>query len=546
MTTAHGSDTLPVLAELWSLREDVQVELGPSDGPVRLYGPWGEVTIQQPPSSLRDALHRMRLGPILLKNVISWQKESPATREQVQLLRGLERLQPFIIRTLGFESGQLLLSVVPLTLRSRFQLAPLPLDAQVRLSTFAEMRTNGTDFILESPLALHRVLLHRAEAIWLIAALGRPTTVAACDGALPQLGPFAAHALAYLVAAGMVVLGEKADDSPSELDSGTPAFAEDVDPVLADWPQVDLMFHTCSTLGRHDNPFGITYPLGEDESAEPVVKPQQAEGIPLRRPRWEDLSASDPTLAVAMEGRRSMRRYRPEPVTAEELGILLYRTARVRSLITPPSALQPSWRSGPDQPSRPHPGEPGRVDPRLSDRPYPGGGTCYELELYATIGNCPGIPSGVFHYDPLGHRLEPVNSDRAAVDELLLSAREAAAMDIPPLLLITMTARFRRVSRKYKGMAYALVLMDVGVLIQSLYLVCTAMRLAPCALGSVRADAAARAFGTDWRIEPSVGQFIVGRCPDSRPERAGRLAAGQRRPLARSGQSSPPRASPVT
>jgi hypothetical protein len=76
-----------------------------------------------------------------------------------------------------------------------------------------------------------------------------------------------------------------------------------------------------------------------------------------------------------------------------------------------------------------------------------------------------------------------------------------------------MTARFQRLSWKYEGIAYAVVLMNVGVLIQSLYLVCTAMRLAPCAIGSVRADATARAFGTDWRLEPSVGQFIVGRAP---------------------------------
>ena len=59
---------------------------------------------------------------------------------------------------------------------------------------------------------------------------------------------------------------------------------------------------------------------------------------------------------------------------------------------------------------------------------------------------------------------------------------------------------------------------DVGVLFQSLYLVCTAMRLAPCALGAVRADATARALRTDWLLEPTVGQFILGRPPDAPAE----------------------------
>ena len=37
-----------------------------------------------------------------------------------------------------------------------------------------------------------------------------------------------------------------------------------------------------------------------------------------------------------------MRAYGSEPVTVTELGDLLYRTARVRSLITPPSAAEDS------------------------------------------------------------------------------------------------------------------------------------------------------------------------------------------------------------
>jgi SagB-type dehydrogenase family enzyme len=197
-----------------------------------------------------------------------------------------------------------------------------------------------------------------------------------------------------------------------------------------------------------------------------------------------------------MEGRRSVRVHGAEPVTVGELGDLLYRTARVRALVTPAG----------DEP------EEGR-DPRLSDRPYPGGGACYELELYVTAGRCTGLARGVYHYDPFGHRLEPVNADPAVVDGLLASAAERATMDVAPQLLITLTARFRRISWKYEGMAYATVLKDVGVLFQSLYLVCTAMRLAPCALGSVRADATARALRADWLLEPAVGQFILGRVP---------------------------------
>jgi SagB-type dehydrogenase family enzyme len=311
----------------------------------------------------------------------------------------------------------------------------------------------------------------------------------------------------------MVVLAE-----PAQAEQGRPAsedysaLAADQDPALAGWSQLDLMFHTRRTRGRHDNPVGITYPLGRAGSPQPVATPQRAGGIPLHRPRWEDLVAADPPLVIALEGRRSIRRYGSDPVTVTELGDLLYRTARVRSLITLPPASQPT--SGPPGAAEP--------DPRLSDRPYPDGGACYELELYVTAGTCAGLPSGVYHYDPVGHRLEPVNMDRRATDALLLRAGQDAAMETRPPLLVTMTARFQRLSWKYEGLAYAVALLDTGVLLQSLYLVSTAMGLAPCALGSVDVSATARAFDTDWRTEPSVAQFPVGRIPDERPAYDGR------------------------
>ena len=516
MVTDRGG-TLGQLSDLWSLREDVQVDAQPEDGPVRLHSPWGEVTIQRPTKAIREALSRMTLGPISLRNIVSARAGSGHSTELAQLLEVLDQLQPLIIRTLGFESGQLLLSVVPLTPQARFRLTPVPGEARIQLSVFAELRTNGQEYSLESPLSLHRVVLHRAEAVWLLGSLGRPATASACaEATLPQLRPLTGKALAYLAAAGMVVLAEPARGRPaseeSEESGEYSALATDQDAGLAGWSQLDLMFHTRRTRGRHDNPIGITYPLGRAGSPQPVAAPQRAGGISLHRPDWEDLVAGDPPLVIALEGRRSIRRYGSDPVTVSELGDLLYRTARVRSLITLPAASQPA----------PWPDEPAGRDPRLSDRPYPGGGACYELELYITAGTCAGLPSGIYHYDPVGHRLEPVNMDAQATGELLRRAGQEAAMETRPPLLVTMTARFQRLSWKYEGIAYAVALLDTGVLLQSLYLVSTAMGLAPCALGSVDVSATARAFGTDWRTEPSVGQFLVGRIPDGRPAYDGR------------------------
>jgi SagB-type dehydrogenase family enzyme len=501
MSAENSSSTAAGGDELWSLREDVSLEGDPFRDPVRLRGRWGDITIPRSSQLVRETLYRMGLGPISLENATSatampargTYRDPVEVRAQVTELHGvLERLQPLIVRSLAQKSGQPLLSVVPLTMRSRFHPVPLAAGVPFRLSVYACLRADGREYSIESPLSLHRVVLHRTAAMRLIAPLASPITPDAFTAALSLAEPAAARVLEYLAAAGMVVGAQGAGN--------TSVFAEDLDTAVVGWSPVEMMFHIRSTLGRHDHNFGVTYPAGTTRPVEPVVKPQASRYIPLHAPRWEDLRRSDPPVVVAMEVRRSVRRYAGSPITAAQLGDLLYRTARVRSLITAPGGQDP-----PDVPARGTP---------YSNRPYPSGGACYELELYLTVGSCTGLANGVYHYDPLGHRLEPVSADRAAADELLSAACMTAALDSPAQVLISMTARFRRLSWRYEGLAYRLVLMHVGVLMQNLYIACAAMGLAPCALDAVDIDVAARAFGADWRTEPCVGQFLVGGQPD--------------------------------
>ena len=73
-----------------------------------------------------------------------------------------------------------------------------------------------------------------------------------------------------------------------------------------------------------------------------------------------------------------------------------------------------------------------------------------------------------------------------------------------------MTSRFGRLAWKYRSMAYAATLKDVGIVTQQMYLAATAMGLAPCALGGGDSDLFARAFGIDYYEEPAVGEFVLG------------------------------------
>jgi SagB-type dehydrogenase family enzyme len=154
----------------------------------------------------------------------------------------------------------------------------------------------------------------------------------------------------------------------------------------------------------------------------------------------------------------------------------------------------------------------------FASRPYPGGGGLYELEVYPVVNACGGLSPGLYYYDPAGHQLIGVAGRTPEVEQLLFEA--GAAAGVPPekvQVVVVLAARFGRLAWKYSTVAYALTLKHVGVLLQTMYLTATAMDLAPCAVGAGDADCFARAAGTAYTAETSVGEFLLG----SRPSEAG-------------------------
>jgi SagB-type dehydrogenase family enzyme len=90
------------------------------------------------------------------------------------------------------------------------------------------------------------------------------------------------------------------------------------------------------------------------------------------------------------------------------------------------------------------------------------------------------------------------------------AAQSTAVAEDNVQVLLILAARFPRVAWKYESIAYALTLKHVGVVFQTMYLAATAMGLGPCAVGCGDADLFARAAGTDYCAETSVGEFLLG------------------------------------
>jgi SagB-type dehydrogenase family enzyme len=92
------------------------------------------------------------------------------------------------------------------------------------------------------------------------------------------------------------------------------------------------------------------------------------------------------------------------------------------------------------------------------------------------------------------------------LDEAWLASAETCR----PQVLIMIASRFKRVSWKYRGIAYATQLKNCGVLYANMYLVAESMNLAACALGAGNPTRFARLADCDFYSEGTVGEFMLG------------------------------------
>ncbi|MCP2729483.1 PatA/PatG family cyanobactin maturation protease [Limnofasciculus baicalensis] len=369
-------------------------------------------------------------------------------------------------------------------------------QTKITLSRFAYQHSYEGTMVLESPLSKFRVKLLDWRASAILAQLAQSQTLGTITPP-PYLGPETAYQFLNLLwATGFLTTDPEI-------------------PSLQLWDFHNLLFHSRSRSGRHDYP-AIDHDI--DHWADfPVVKPPMSDQIvPLPRPNLGALMSNDATLTEAIETRKSVREYDDNhPITIEQLGELLYRTARVKELLSVEEWFGKNWRE--------IIGFEADIDfGELSRRPYPGAGGMYELEIYPMVRLCEGLGQGVYHYDPLNHQLEQIRvTEDLTEDNFFALSGYDFLQKVPrdqlelPQVILVFTARFGRLFRKYHSIGYSLVLKNVGVLQQNLYLVATNMGLAPCAWGVGDSDAFGQAVGLNYVEESAVGEFALGSLPKS-------------------------------
>jgi SagB-type dehydrogenase family enzyme len=363
------------------------------------------------------------------------------------------------------------------------QLPKLRASDTIVMSRFAYMRRRADALVLESPRAAALFRICDSAIAGFLASLTVPCKISDLKG---QRG-FPGLELLALLADCQILFTSDAKNAGLRGSEG--------DASLVMWDFHDLLFHARSTEGRQANPIGGLY------SHAGRLPP-----LPAERPAWPgktiELSpfapAGQPDLPIAtrLRERHSVRDFdAPRPITLKELALFLDATARVLS----------RWQSPFDFESADSP----LVS--YTSRPYPAAGSAYELELYLAVANCADLPRGFYHYDASTHALTAIEAMDTQLDAMLGGAQFAMDAPTEPQVLITIAARFGRLSWKYAGIAYSLVLKDVGVLLQTFYLAATEIGLGGCAIGTSNIELFSKMTGLPFHVEGPVGVFALGR-----------------------------------
>jgi oxazoline/thiazoline dehydrogenase len=450
------------------------------DGAFVVQGPRGRVSLRRAAPALLDALRRCAPpgeDEDRLAELVQRDGGSSLTRWYYYL----ERLsQRGLLCHCAHADGARLATLVAVSSSFGSRPARIVPGRRYVLSRFAYLGRPGGEAIVESPLAPARVVLNDCRAAALVGALAAGATAEELGERASGLPADAVTGiLTLLLRAGLLEEAGAEEGAASQT-----------------WEFHDLLFHTRSRTGRSDAPRGATYRLAGRLDPPPALKPAPAgESHELYRPDLARLERDDPPLAQVQERRRSAHDFDADnPITDRQLGEFLFRVARVKD------CWQTEMATG---------GDPVRMD--FASRPYPAGGSLYELELYAAVNRCAGLRPGLYYYDALAHRLIRLGGRTAEVGGLLRDAAESTAVPEDNLqVLLILAARFARVAWKYESIAYALTLKHVGVVFQTMYLAATAMGLGGRAVGCGDADLFARAAGTDYCAETSVGEFLLG------------------------------------
>ncbi|NJD98623.1 SagB/ThcOx family dehydrogenase [Thermococcus sp. LS1] len=168
------------------------------------------------------------------------------------------------------------------------------------------------------------------------------------------------------------------------------------------------------------------------------------------------------SLEEAIAMRKSIRSYRNEPLTLEQLSQLLWAAQGIT---------------------------------HGNKRSAPSAGATYPFEVYIVVGNVEGLEPGIYHYDPFEHSLTLVKEGdyRRALQKAALDQKWVGNAPVD----IVLVAFYERTTSYYGDRGIMYVHMEAGHIGQNIYLQATALGLGTVAVGAFYEDQVAEILGTE-------------------------------------------------
>jgi SagB-type dehydrogenase family enzyme len=188
----------------------------------------------------------------------------------------------------------------------------------------------------------------------------------------------------------------------------------------------------------------------------PLEKPYPPDAVRLDLPpvgQWEGIEMID--LATAIGDRQSRRNFSPEPLTRDELSLLLWATQGVR----------------------------GRIDEDTVLRTVPSAGNRHALETYLAVQRVNGVEPGFYRYLPLEHQLLHLFHEEQMPWKLTEATLGQTFVGQAAVAFIWTTIP-RRMEWRYGLAAHKVIALDAGHVCQNLYLACEAIGAGTCAVAA--------------------------------------------------------------
>jgi SagB-type dehydrogenase family enzyme len=229
--------------------------------------------------------------------------------------------------------------------------------------------------------------------------------------------------------------------------------------------------------------------FSQTDQSRNLPPPPMQKFCPANVPRIDLPSGKDALVKLgklpvgeAIAFRESVRQYKTDSLTLEELSALLWSTQGVRCLVSPESAL----------------------------RSVPSAGARHSFETYLVVNRVKPLPAGLYRYLPFDEKLAQL-----AIDDGIGRKAAAACFDqnfiASSAVTFFWTAIPARMEWRYDLAAHKVIAIDAGHVCQNLYLACQSIDAGTCAVAAYNQSACDQLLGVDGEEEFTIYLAPVGK-----------------------------------